>query len=166
MKQSRNVFMTVILASLALAGCLDPIQYPDEPVISFISLETGQTGTLTIGFTDGDGNIGLAQGDTLAPFCPDTCEFYYNLFLEYYELQNGEWTHIPLDPELGQVPFYYRVPEVTPTGQNQSLNGEIEIDMPAYFLITDFDTCRFEIKLVDRSFNESNIELTNSFVKP
>lgn len=167
MKQRTLFGFIAIILTVGLYSCLEDAQYPDEPAICFLSLETaGQTGTMTIGFTDGDGNIGLAQSDTLAPFCPDTCTFYYNLFLEYSEFQNGEWVYIPLEPELGQIPFYYRVAEVTPTGQNKSLNGEIEIDMPVYFLFSDFDTCRFEIQLFDRAFNGSNVVRSNVFVKP
>lgn len=156
-----------LLITAALWSCLPEASYPPEPVIAFQKLDTSSDpAQIFIDFTDGDGNIGLSQSDTLPPFCPDTCQFYYNLFLEYYELQNGTWTHIPLDPELGQIPFYYRIPRVEPSGQNPALNGTIKIDMPSYFLISNFDTCRFEIHLVDRDFNESNTVQSNTFVKP
>ena len=158
------VFLAVCMA---LVSCLPEVNYPPEPVIAFQKLDTSSDPTkMYIDFTDGDGNIGLDQSDTLAPYCPDTCIYYYNLFLEYYELQSGAWTHIPLDPELGQIPFYYRIPRVEPSGQNPALNGEIKIDMPSYYLISNFDTCRFEIHLVDRAFNESNTVQSNTFVKP
>ncbi len=81
MKQRTLFGFIAIILTLGLYSCLEDAQYPDEPTICFLSLETaGQGGTMTIGFTDGDGNIGLAQSDTLAPFCPDTCTYYYNLF--------------------------------------------------------------------------------------
>lgn len=78
----------------------------------------------------------------------------------------GEWVTIELDPQDGQIPFYYRVPEVETSGQNPALVGDISVDMPIYYLISLFDTCRFQIELVDRSFNHSNIVYSNSFVKP
>lgn len=157
----------LIAAAVLLGGCLEPASYPDEPVISFKSLTpNGTAAVLKVDFTDGDGNIGLDQDDTTGVFCPDTCQFHYNLFLEYYELQDGEWTLIELDPEAGQIPFYYRVPNIQPSGQNPALNGEISIDMPSYYLFSDYDTLRFEIQLFDRDLNGSNIETTPIFIKP
>lgn len=158
----------LFLLVFSLSACLPEAQYPPEPVISFKSLvPNSNQAVMRIDFTDGDGNIGLNQGDTLGINCPDTCRYYYNLFCEYYELQNGEWVNIVLDPEIGQIPFYYRLPYATPEGQNPALNGEIKIDMPSYYLIgTGFDTCRFEIQLVDRALNESNIVQSNIFIKP
>ncbi len=163
----RQHLVILVVMMLALSACLEPESYPPEPRISFKALEpSGMQAVLRLNFTDGDGDIGLDQNDTSGVFCPDTCRYHYNLFLEYYELQHGEWVHIELDPEAGQVPFYYRVPRVEPSGQNPALNGEIKLDMPAYYLFTDFDTARFEIQLVDRSLNESNIATTPLFVKP
>ncbi|MCB0762788.1 MAG: hypothetical protein KDC12_14775, partial [Flavobacteriales bacterium] len=126
------------------------------------------TAELVIGFIDGDGDIGLDQEDTTGAFCYDTCLYHWNLFLEYYELQNGNWVHYPIDwTDPNAIPFYYRVPDVTPTGQNPALVGEIAVDLVAYFLdISEFDTARFEVTLVDRSLNMSNTVRTRSFLKP
>ena len=167
MKYLQFIFVFVLFA-FAMASCLEDKSFPPEPEITFRSFEVEGTGAvLSIDFTDGDGDIGLDQSDTTGVNCPDTCRYYYNLFCEYYELQNGTWTHIPLDPALGQIPFYYRVPNVSPSGQNPALNGIIEIDMPSYYLIgTGFDTCRFEVTLADRMINESNTVRTRTFLKP
>jgi hypothetical protein len=45
--------------------------YPDEPALAAESLvpHSDGTATLTLRFTDGDGNVGLTQADTLPPFC-------------------------------------------------------------------------------------------------
>lgn len=170
MRQNRKYLITLIaiFAVFGLQSCLEEVTYPDEPRIGFERFTefTDNTAELVISFTDGDGNVGLDQGDTLDPYCPDECEFYYNLFLEYYELRDGEWTHIELDPQAGQIPFYYRVPRVEPTGQNPALNGEIKLDMPFYYLVSDYDTVRFEITLVDRALNISNMVRSRTFLKP
>lgn len=168
MKDSKFKYIILFGAiSVIFGACLEPASYPPEPVIQFQSLvPNGNAAELRFGFTDGDGDVGLDQEDTTGVNCPDTCEYYYNLFLEYYELRDGVWTWIELDPEDGQVPFYYRIPRVTPSGQNPALNGEIKIDMPSYFLFSDYDTAKFEIRMVDRSLNWSNTEETEVFIKP
>ena len=63
-------------------------------------------------------------GDTLPPFCA-SCEFHQNLQCEYQEWRDGEWVEISLNPDAGQIPFYYRVPPAAPTGQNPAQNGTI-----------------------------------------
>ena len=68
------------LATLGLASCLPESQYEDEPTLAFERFETRADGTatMTLAFTDGDGNVGLTQADTLPPFC-QTCAHHYNL---------------------------------------------------------------------------------------
>ena len=65
-------------ACLLLCGCLPDPMFPDEPTLSFDSFEAMDNGTatMTLGFTDGDGNVGLSQGDTLPPFCA-TCPHHF-----------------------------------------------------------------------------------------
>ncbi|MDA7743788.1 hypothetical protein N8891_06170 [Flavobacteriales bacterium] len=110
--------------------------------------------------------LGLAQGDTLPPnFCA-ACEFHYNLKCEYQELQDGQWVQINLDPDAGQIPFYYRVPPAIPTGDNPALNGTIAISMNSWSLTSAYDSLRFQITLFDRSLNESNTVFTNMVLKP
>jgi hypothetical protein len=152
---------------VAGVGCLPEPQYPLQPVIGFESMELTESGgrELVLSFTDGDGDIGLGQGDTLPPFCTG-CAHHQNLKLEYEELRDGAWTPIPLNPEIGQVPFYYRVPRVTPTGQNPTLQGTIALDMPAWYLSSPYDTLRFQITLWDRSLNASNTIYTPALFKP
>lgn len=167
-----KLVLLVFFISIIAVSCLKKEEFPDEPHIEFKSFDIStdvdgnKSATLTIKFTDGDGDIGLNQGDTLGSFCPDTCLFHYNLFCEYYEKIDGNWTHIPRDWLGGDIPFYYRIPDLTPAGQNPSLSGEIVLDMPTYFLsLTPGDTARFEISIVDRSFNISNKVITTEFTK-
>jgi len=155
-------------AVLGLSRCLPEPNLPDNPLIEFQSFELNPDGSreLVIGFTDGDGDVGLAQGDTLPPnFCA-ACEFHYNLKCEYQELQDGQWVQINLDPDAGQIPFYYRVPPAIPTGDNPALNGTIAIAMNSWSLTSAYDSLRFQITLFDRSLNESNTVFTNMVLKP
>jgi hypothetical protein len=163
----RNAILAMCLGWLGFSACLPDPSFPDEPVLSYVGFDPeGESGRrLILHFTDGDGNVGLDQNDTLPPFCT-SCEHHQNLKCEYDELRNGEWTHIPLIPEAGQVPFYYRVHRVSPSGTDPSQNGTIEVDMSTWYLPTAHDTLRFRVTLEDRDLNRSNEVITPSFVKP
>jgi hypothetical protein len=157
---------TVFVVAFASTGCLEEVTYPDVPVVEFISFITNESGGAVLSFnvTDGDGDLGLNSDDVLYPFCP-TCEHYYNLKCEYDELRDGVWTHIELNPDQGQVPFYYRVPRSNPTGTNQAINAVVEVDMQTWNLQSNYDTLRFRITMEDRSLNLSNADTTSIIVK-
>jgi hypothetical protein len=162
-----NIWKISLLAlTLPLTGCLPEVSYPDEPVIDFLSFIEHEDGsaTLSLSFTDGDGDLGLDGTDILPPFCP-TCEHYYNLKCEYDELRNKVWTHIELNPLEGQVPFYYRVPRVEPSGENPALNGVIDIAMNTWSLLSEYDTLRFRITLEDRALNLSSADTSRIILK-
>lgn len=70
MKQS--LFLLFVL--FAISGCVKPPAYPSEPQITFKSVSStyvysGQTDTITISFTDGEGDIGVTSSPS------DTCNF-------------------------------------------------------------------------------------------
>ena len=95
----------------------------------------------------------LQQWDTAAPYD-------YNLFLEYYEKQNGIWTHI--EPRF---PFYYRIPYLPGETPYDLKEGQIILDMGIYFDFTSpYDTIRYDIMLKDRTLNESNIVQTDEII--
>lgn len=150
---------------LALGGCLEDVAYPDEPEIWFVSLTPSTTvpddAVLTLGFTDGDGDLGLDQEDLDAMPEEDSL-FYNNVFIDYFELENGEWIALP-----PAVPYYYRIPRISPSGQNKALRGELLVDILAYYNpFTENDTFRYEISVVDRARRYSNRLTTPEFVKP
>ena len=158
-----------LACGVLLAGCLETTSFPDEPEITFQDfVQYPDSAIVTIGFTDGDGNVGLNKADTTGSYCTNGCLFYWNFFCEYYEKVDGEWVHQFIDwTDPDELPFYYRVPRVVPTGQNPSLEGEIEVVMkPFYYLISENDTARFEIRIADRDLNVSNTVTTPTFVKP
>jgi len=93
-------------------------------------------------FTDGDGDIGLFDEDTIAPFD-------YNLFVNYFETQNDSLQQRNVSP-----PFHIRIPNLTPSGQNKSLKVNLKYDMDVTY--RNSDTIKFELKLFDRALNESD----------
>lgn len=160
-------WVVTLSTAVVIAGCEPPVSLPPEPHITSVDLITfGETGELAIGFEDGDGNFGLDQADTTGSFCP-TCPFHHNVFCNYEELRGGEWTAIPLDPDIGQVPFFYRAPRIEPTGQNKALRGTITVELaPRYYLTSEWDTLRFAIHIVDRDLQSSDTLRTMPVLKP
>lgn len=147
-------------------ACQPDDEYPDTPVISFNAFVTnGDQAVLTIDFTDGDGDMGLKETDTQPPF--DTSSVYFNnCFIAYEEKVNGQW-QAGLDQLGDPVVFKYRIPYVTPEGQNKALNGKIDITLePFYYnpMSVDSDTIRYKVKIVDRALNFSNEIVTEEFV--
>ena len=131
-----------------LASCLQGVKYPPEPQITYLthtvtdSLDIlGNPAShfilITFEFTDGDGNIGE----------PESSETK-NLFVSEYGIVNGE-KQTPVESQ-------YRLPDVTPDGQNKSLKGEVDVDI-ILFANYPHDSVQYEIYIRDRSNNESNI---------
>jgi hypothetical protein len=93
---SKLSFILIAAVMLLLVSCSKPEDFPDVPEIkyeSFIKLRNSQgideKGILEFSFTDGDGDIGLYSWDTMPPY-------EYNLFITYFEKQNGEFVEVPL----------------------------------------------------------------------
>ncbi len=151
-----------------ISSCMQLDEYPNEPKITLESFSTSDSGaTLVLSFTDGDGNFGLEQTDTSGVFA--NCRNRYNIFCEYYEKQNNVWEHVELDPCLDPdiIPFYYRAPFTSPLGQYKAQKGSIELFInPLYYLPSAFDTCKFQITVMDRDLNLSNTVWTSEFLKP
>lgn len=146
------------LLLLLLAACTRPETFPPEPSIGFLSFtQQGDSASLTITFTDGDGDIGLDPDDVQPPFDPPS-PWHNNLFLDYQEYRNGEWVPVEL-----ALPLRYRVPRITPSGRNKALKGEISVALGFWPYTADAVDVRFKVRLVDRSLNESNELLTPGF---
>ena len=151
---SNKVFLAVFLFTLIfLVNCDKDKDYPDTPVITMSQKqEYSNPVNMIIDFTDGDGDIGLNERDTLPPYNFNEDPFnkyYYNLLLYYFEKNDSIWQEIELP-----VPYFYRIPVITPRGQNKALNGEIEVAISLPF--NRPDSIRFEIILIDQALRESN----------
>jgi hypothetical protein len=115
--------------------------------------------SLVISFTDGDGDIGLRQSDTTGNFS-STNYFHHNLFVEYYEKDDALGWVRGKTLAGDDINFLYRVPYLTPNGNNKALKGEIAVTIePTYYnpFSTQSDTIMFKISLADRNLNVSNV---------
>ena len=149
-----RLFLPALFAVVLLAtACSKPPEYPVEPEIEFLRLDhdTIRQGTglqdsiwVTLGFTDGDGDIGYENDGPVNLFLTDLRK---NVAADNFR--------IPLIPELGA---------------NNGLQGEIMFKLfQTCCIFPDgiplpcqpsteypFDTVQYEIYMVDRAGNESN----------
>jgi hypothetical protein len=153
------IFLIPIFAGLA--GCVKEDQYPVVPHIEFAGYgiysaadETDSICKISISYTDGDGDIGLTENDSLEPY-------KYNYFIKLMQLVDGQMTEVVL-PDGKSINFNARIPILTPTGRNKNIKGEISMNFDLYFnsYLLKSDTIGFEIYIMDRALNKSNIVTT------
>lgn len=156
MKLLSKISFALCLA-LMFVGCRKSGSFDDTPILTYKSyefLEDASTGRdnylLTIFFTDGDGDVGKFKGQ---PF--DTCsESGYNFLIKYFEKVGSDFKEI--SPRDNCLPFHNIIPDITPEGQNKTLEGDIIATFPyAGFPLNITDSIRFEFILVDRSGKRS-----------
>lgn len=167
-----KVYLTVLVTFIVMIACTSCRKfetYPLEPYIEFREFEllmnpvSGITdqGVLRVFYRDGDGNIGLEQGDTTYPFEPGG-SYYYNLIITYYEQQHGVFTEVPLlswnsnTQQYDTLTFNARLPLLLPKNQKKSIKGIIENQLFIYNPLSAFDTIQFKVKIIDRDLNISN----------
>lgn len=145
--------LIILLLAISIYSCQKIRQLPPEPYIEFRKFSVLDTtdilgnsfkgGILTFYIEDGDGDIGMLQplpGDTN----PDTT----NLTFFLYKKSNGMYSEP--DDTLG-----YRVPYIEKEGQNQIIQGFIEIFF-SYIGYHDDDTIKYDFYISDRAGNISN----------
>jgi hypothetical protein len=147
---SKITFILVLL--LLLFACKKNETFSDIPYLEFTKYElkdsTDALGNITkicelhIHFTDGDGDIGLFESDTIPPFD-------YNLFVNYFEMKNDSLQQVNVNP-----PYHIRIPDLTQTGQNKSLKVDVKYEVNITY--RNSDSIQFTLKLFDRALNESD----------
>lgn len=158
----KTALMAFLLAAVAVTGCRDDEDLPDEPKINEIWFEK-ETDELKIRFTDGDGDFGLEPNQTDPPFNQlneDGSDnfFYHNLHVDVYYREDGAWLPVPLAD--GAPGFKYRIPDLTPEGQSKQLRVLVTVDFSnanseILALTPDIDTVRYSAVLIDRALNMS-----------
>lgn len=156
----KNFLAKILIVILVLAGCENSKNFPKEPFIRLESVELvapnvdpllpNEHVVIKFYFSDGDGDIGLEDDMNQPPFC-DTCEYYFNLWVNVSSKIDGEF----------EFDFNYpsRIKNLTPDGTNQSLEGHMiyKIDVAN----RRRDTVMIDFKLIDRALNQSNQEFTD-----
>jgi hypothetical protein len=155
MKRGLKIIFLLLFTGTLFTACIKRPDYPVQPVITFEEFRSfnNDTAWFIFSFTDGDGDIGLLPEETEPPY-------KYNFFMNYYEKQNG--TFVKIEPE---IPFFYRIPYLTPEGRIKTLEGEVIVRMNTYFdNLSPHDTIKFDAYLLDRALNKSNVIETPEIV--
>ena len=164
MKPVKYILGILFFAAM-ISACKKYEDFPPEPTIEFMDFTMlrdvqgiDQRGVLRFSFSDGDGNIGLYDTDVIPPYD-------YNLFVRYFEMQNGTFREVFLitpnyinDTTIvyDTATFNGRIPILTPAGKNKAISGEIEDTLFVNNPLSAFDTIMFEIYIKDRELNISN----------
>jgi len=142
-----------------MSSCFKKETYPNEPIITYDSFSiSNNKARLAFNFTDGDGDIGLSDSDTLSPYDINS-EFHYNLLINYFEKDDAlGWVN---GKNLDGTPtvFKYRIKPIITKGEAKGIKGKIDVDMGTVFfnpLSSQNDTIRYEFLLIDKALNKSN----------
>lgn len=172
MKKALTVF---ILTLLALASCQEKVEYPIEPRIAYegmayvIDADSTLTGevVVSISYTDGDGDLGLDDADTLYPFGPND-PHYYNLIIDYLKWDGSQFVETPLlswnqqTQGYDTVSFNARFKRLVFNDEEKPISGTIDYKMTVFNPLSPNDTVKFKVHLIDRALHESNTIETNT----
>lgn len=170
--QHQRIAPLLILLLAMVTGCSRDDDYPVEPVLEYSGFlfranPEGQVteGVLVLEFTDGDGNMGLGQADTLPPFHYGGA-YYYNFFIYLHTKQQG--VYVPVTFPDTSYNFHSRIPRIEFTGNSKAIKGEIEYTFDLLIMkpFLPSDTIMIETWIYDRALNKSNLVRTPDIVIP
>lgn len=133
--------ITLVIFSFSVESCIKPPAYPIEPVITFDSISAtnvtqADSVKIKIDFTDGDGDMGVKQGETTP-----------NFFM--------------VDSRKGFI-YNFLIPYVEPKGNVKAISGNFVYTNPGITLTPGhlIDTLHYDIYIYDRAGHKSNIVST------
>ena len=165
----KRALVILIFVIFALASCQEKPDYPIEPkivyegfayVIDADSIPTGE-GVLYISYTDGDGDLGLDDADTLYPFGPND-PHYYNLLIDYLKWDGTQFVETPLlswnqqNQSYDTISFNARFKRLVFNDEVKPISGTIDYKMMLYNPLSPNDVFKLRIRIIDRALHESN----------
>lgn len=151
----------------SITSCFKSEDFPLEPVISNPEVTVlGDSARVSFDFTDGDADLGILASDTFGVHAPDS--FYYNnIYLNYYEKDDVLGWVPGEDLDGNPVQFAYRIKPIEVSENTKGIKGRIDVMVEPTFkndLSSNSDTVRFEILLIDRALNHSNLIETDPVI--
>ncbi len=157
-KYFKNIALLIGLSVLVLA-CNKLETYDNRPIITESSYSLLQNASgfdtslvLKFTFTDGDGNVGLSNSDTMPPYD-------FNVMIDYFEKRDGKFTKILIPGSTDTLNFNSRIKEF---GSKNPTKAEVELKVNISVVIAD--TVKFDYYILDKSLNKSNVITTGPIV--
>jgi hypothetical protein len=162
MKLFKYILVLCFAGSIVLPSCVKEKSFPPQPEIEFLRYQKygADSADCVITFKDGDGDIGIEDGDTA-----EADDFQMKYLYKGTDGQYHPFDAIDSTAVMDTLFYSYRVPNITPEGQYKALEGEIKAKLrshPLYF--PDHTSIKFEIRLRDRAGNWSNITTTSEII--
>lgn len=176
----KRYLIGLFLVVLAVCSCQKPVEYPIEPRIAYEgftylinsdSTFTGE-GVISFSYTDGDGDLGLDDSDTVSPFGFNDAH-YYNMVIDYLRCVNGVFVktpllspHVPAHPGdtlvlFDTVTFNARFKRLRDSEEPKAISGTMNYKLTVKNPLSPNDTVKFEIHILDRALHESNMIQTD-----
>ena len=179
--KNRNLIGLLFLA-LAAFSCQKPVEYPIEPHIAYEgftylfnadSTFSGE-GIVSFSYTDGDGDLGLDDSDTLPPFGFHDAH-YYNMEVDYLKCVNGEFVvtpllspHVPTSPTdtvlWDTITFNARFHRLRDNDDPKAISGMMDYRLMVKNPFSPNDTIKFAIRILDRALHVSNTIQTDAII--
>ena len=163
-KGGKGIASLLIIAVFLLNACKKEITHPSTaPVVSLISIsklknEQGKDSliTIAINYKDINGDIGLEENDTNGVFNVHS-KYFFNFIVDYYIDKSGVWEKFELSPG-DTLDYNQRLPTLTPTGKDKSINGTITYPILASpYPGIEPKKIKMDIYMYDRDLNTSNV---------
>ncbi|WBO85529.1 hypothetical protein [Hymenobacter yonginensis] len=176
-------------ASVAVGSCISPPEFPETPSIEFKSLTVARqlpnpgdttpadSVIITLGFKDGDGDLGLTQEEYENPpyqrlnadgtLNPNHWNYIIKLFVKNSAGQFVPYTRTPNGLEIRPEAYYGQFPHLEPNADKKApLEGDLRFGQRLSLGSPFFpgQEVRYEITIKDRALNTSNTVTTSSFV--
>ncbi|MFN7300584.1 MAG: hypothetical protein ACK5U7_03820 [Bacteroidota bacterium] len=157
-----KITLPILLMVFLFAACSDDgNKFPETPGLEYRGFEKSKTPDgrdssvfFRFRYTDGDGDIGLSESDTLPPFDFGGPNFY-NFLVQYFVWDNGV-ARPRIDPlTLDTLSFHLRLPVLTPSGTNKQIEGELKVEIPARPSGFSPDSILIRCRLSDRALRKS-----------
>ena len=166
----KRYLVALLFLTMAMLSCQEPVEYPIEPHIKyegFTYLSNSDSafsgeGIISFSYTDGDGDLGLDDADTLTPFGFHDAH-YYNMLIDYMKCVNGEFVKTPLlswnvqTQSYDTITFNARFKRLRDTEEPKAISGTMDYTLPVQNPFSPNDTIKFEICILDRALHESNV---------
>ena len=166
----KHYLIALLFLTMTMLSCQKPVEYPIEPHIKYEgftylinadSTFSGE-GIISFSYTDGDGDLGLDDADTLPPFGFHDAH-YYNMMIDYLKCVNGEFVKTPLlswnvqTQSFDTITFNARFKRLRDTEEPKAISGTMDYTLPVQNPFSPNDTIKFEIHIIDRALHQSNV---------